>query len=206
MKPSQPTLRTQLWKLACVIALSQATAAKSVEIDEFPLPPKLHELPPAAQEKVREALEKLRRDGQEHVEKFRRENLKMMLGNVPVYRVPEGAIRTARSYTASDEPQSECATHSFESVPLSALGLAGAKVMRTDWDSPMGCQDRLGTRVRRIIVDPSDRLVSLTEWDFVTEGGAVGQSSTAINGSLDGIPSVLAGLSDDTGASCWKMT
>jgi len=81
-----------LLRVASAIALSQAVeaAADSLKIDEAPplirpgearvvdpgeLPPKL----------------------EEYAEKLRRQNLKMTLGNVPVYRDPEGSFKAMQA-------------------------------------------------------------------------------------------------------------
>jgi len=190
-----------LLRVASAIALSQAVeaAADSLKIDEAPplirpgearvvdpgeLPPKL----------------------EEYAEKLRRQNLKMTLGNVPVYRGPEGSFKAMQAMAMSSDAPSDCAKHSFEPVPAAALGLAGARIARTDWDSPSRCSDRRASRVTRVIVAPGDKIVSLTEWDFGADGGGITQSSSAVNASLHGVPAVLVGSSSDSGASCWRMT
>jgi hypothetical protein len=143
---------------------------------------------------------------EEYAEKVRRQNLKMMVGNVPVYRAPDDVFTSMQAGARNGEAESNCTTHTFDPVPFEALGLAGAKVTRTDWDSPGGCADHGASRVQRFIVAPIDRIVALVEWNFPADGGGISQSSSAINTSLGAVPAVLAGLSSDSGASCWRMT
>jgi hypothetical protein len=200
---TQPPIELKVFlRVVAAITLLRAVetaAADSVKIDEVPPPIRPGEArvvdPGALPPKL-----------EDYAEKLRRQNLKMMLGNVPVYRGPEGSFKAMLAMATSSDAPSDCAKHSFQPVPVAALGLAGARVARTDWDSPSRCSDGRASRVTRIIAAPGDKIISLTEWDFGADGGGIMQSSSAVNTSLHGVPAVLMGSSSDSGASCWRMT